>query len=86
MEYNNQSVPTLEEAMKFLKEAEELNSGPWVKHSMNVAKGAKLIAEQTDNLDPEVAYILGMLHDIGRREGVYAMRHGLDGYNYAIEV
>ena len=85
MEYNNRSVPTLEEAMKMLKEAEDLNPGPWVKHSMNVAKGAELIAEQTDNLDPEVAYILGMLHDIGRREGVHAMRHGLDGYNYAIE-
>ncbi len=85
MEYNNRSVPTLEEAMKMLKEAEDLSPGPWVKHSMNVAKGAKLIAEQTDNLDSEVAYILGMLHDIGRREGVHAMRHGLDGYNYAIE-
>ncbi|WP_291583009.1 HD domain-containing protein [Clostridium sp. UBA6640] len=85
MGYNNQSVPTLEEAMKFLKEAEQLNPGPWVRHSMNVAKSAKLIAEQTDNLDPEVAYILGLLHDIGRREGVHGMRHGLDGYNYAVE-
>ena len=42
-------------------------------HSMYVAEGAKLIAEQTDNLNPEVAYILGLLHDIGRREGVHAM-------------
>lgn len=85
MKYNNQSVPTLEEAMIILKEAEKLNPGGWVKHSMYVAEGAKLIAEQTDNLDSELAYILGLLHDIGRREGVHGMRHGLDGYNYAIE-
>ncbi|WP_454053088.1 HD domain-containing protein [Clostridium sp. Marseille-Q7071] len=84
MKYNNQSVPTLEEAMIILKEAEKLNPGGWVKHSMYVAEGAKLIAEQADNLDSELAYILGLLHDIGRREGVHGMRHGLDGYNYAI--
>jgi len=28
MEYNNRSIPTLEEAMKMLKEAEDLNPGP----------------------------------------------------------
>lgn len=81
---NNENIPSLEEANILLKEAEELNSGPWVMHSMYVAEGAKLIAEKTDNLNPEVAYILGMLHDIGRREGVHAMRHGIDGYNYAM--
>lgn len=53
-------------------------------HSMYVAEGAKLIAEQTYNLNPEVAYISGMLNDIGRRKGVHAMRHGIDGYKYAI--
>ncbi len=79
-----QGVPTLEEAMVILKEAERLNPGGWVKHSMYAAEGAKLIAEQTYNLDPELAYILGLLHDIGRREGIYGMRHGIDGYNYAI--
>lgn len=81
--YRN-GVPTLEEAMLILKEAEKLNPGNWVKHSMFVAEGAKLIAEQIDNLDSELAYILGLLHDIGRREGIYGMRHGIDGYNYAI--
>jgi hypothetical protein len=88
MEYYNkkEGLPSLEEAKLLLKEAEALNPGPWVMHSMYVAEGAKLIAEQTDNLNPEVAYILGMLHDIGRREGVYAMRHGIDGYKYAISM
>ncbi|OCA97246.1 HD domain-containing protein [Clostridium beijerinckii] len=82
--YKKEDVPSLEEAKLILKEAEELNPGPWVMHSMYVAEGAKLIAEQTENLNSEVVYILGMLHDIGRREGIHAMRHGIDGYKYAI--
>lgn len=77
-------VPTLEEAMLMLKNAEKLNLGNWVNHSMFVAKGAKLIADQIEGLDSELAYILGLLHDIGRREGIHAMRHGIDGYNYTI--
>lgn len=70
--------------MIILEEAEKLNPGGCVKHSMYVTEGAKLIAEQTDNLDSELAYILGLLYDIGRRDGIHGMRHGLDGYNYAI--
>ena len=49
-------MPSLKEAKLILKEAEKLNPGPWVVHSMYVAEGAKLIAEQTDNLNPKVAY------------------------------
>ena len=33
-------------------------------------------------MDPEIAYILGYLHDIGRRYGVSHMRHIIDGYNF----
>lgn len=51
--------------MIILKRAAKLNPGDWVKHLMYVAEGAKLIAEQTDNLDSELVYILGPLHDIG---------------------
>lgn len=80
----NNGVPRIEEAMLILKDAANLNPGDWVNHSMVVAEGAKLLAEQIDDLDSELAYILGLLHDIGRREGKYAMRHGIDGYNYAI--
>ena len=64
--YKKESVPSLDEAKLLLKEAKELNPGPWVMHSMYVAEGAKLIAAQTDNLNPEVAYILGMFHYIFR--------------------
>jgi len=84
--HKEQSVPTLEEAKSMLMEAEKLNPGPWVEHSLNVAEAAKLIAEQTEDMDPELAYILGLLHDIGRRRyGIIGMRHSIDGYNYAIE-
>jgi len=79
-------IPTLEEAKLMLVEAENLNPGSWVKHSLNVAEAAKLIAEQTEDMDPELAYILGLLHDIGRRRyGIIGMRHSIDGYMYAIE-
>jgi hypothetical protein len=74
-------IPTLDEAEKLLTEAEQHNPGPWVAHSRNVALAAKCIAEHS-NLDAEVAYILGLLHDIGRREGITKMRHTLDGYRF----
>lgn len=31
------------------------------------------------------AFVLGMLHDIGRRVGKTDMRHALDGYYFALE-
>jgi hypothetical protein len=33
-------------------------------------------------MEAEAAYILGCLHDIGRRAGKTGMRHALDGYVY----
>lgn len=79
-------IPSLEKAKLMLEEAERLNPGPWVKHSLNVAQAAKLIAEQTSDMNPEIAYILGLLHDIGRRRfGIIGMRHSVDGYNYLTE-
>lgn len=80
-----QGVPNLEDAKLILIEAEKLNPTPWVKHSLYVAEAAKLIAEQTPNMDSGLAYVLGLLHDIGRRFGANGMRHNIDGYNYAVE-
>ncbi len=39
-------------------------------------------AEKCDDINPDVAYVLGLLHDIGRREGIMDMRHIYSGYRY----
>ncbi|WBW98075.1 HD domain-containing protein [Oceanirhabdus sp. W0125-5] len=83
---NFDKIPTLEEAKIMLKEAEKLSPTPWVQHSMNVAKAAELIAKQIPEMDSEKAYILGLLHDIGRRAGKFGMRHSVDGYKYAVSI
>ena len=79
------SIPTLAEAHQFLAEAEQLNPGPWVRHSTYVAQAAELIAAHLPGLDPARACIFGLLHDIGRRFGVTDMRHVLDGYRFLAE-
>lgn len=76
--------PTREEAIKELELAGELNPGPWTAHSYNVAEAAKLIAEQLEDMDSEKAYLCGLLHDIGRRTGIAAVRHIIDGHDYAM--
>lgn len=75
-------IPSLVMANEFLEEGKRLNPGSWINHSLNTATAAKLIAEHDNYLDPEVSYILGLLHDIGRREGVSFTRHTIDGYNF----
>ena len=76
------SVPALAMARALLAEAEQRNPGPWVAHSVNVARAAQLIAQRHPNLDADRAYIFGLLHDIGRRAGKTGMRHVVDGYLY----
>jgi Predicted HD superfamily hydrolase involved in NAD metabolism len=75
-------IPTLKEAQNFLEEGGRLNPGPWVSHSIFVGKAAAAIAGKHSGLDSETAYILGCLHDIGRRVGITSMRHAIDGYNF----
>ncbi len=75
-------IPSLQQAENLLEEASLLNPGPWTAHSRGVAQAARAIATAHPRLDPEKAYILGLLHDIGRREGVTDNRHSLDGYRY----
>lgn len=80
-------IPTVEEAESILKRAEEINPGFWIGHARNVAESARLIADNCEDLDSEVAYILGLLHDIGKTEitGRTTIGHIMDGYNYAME-
>ena len=75
-------MPTRAEAEKILEEAGKCNFGPWVNHSRITAKCAEKIAELCEDLDSEKAYILGLLHDIGRKFGVRHLGHVSDGYTY----
>jgi hypothetical protein len=77
-------TPTRQQAKNYLAEARRRNPGPWVEHSIQVAQAAQRIAVAHPNLDPEKAYVFGLLHDIGRREGVSDMRHVLDGYKFLL--
>ena len=83
--FDKKNVPTLEEAKAILEEGSRLNPGPWIEHSLSVGKAAEIIAKEDIELDSNVALVLGMLHDIGRRYGVTSMRHSLDGYKFAVE-
>lgn len=76
--------PSIERAEEELHIAEKMNPGPWIKHSINVGIAARNIAAQIPTLNPEKAYVLGLLHDIGRRVGVVSIsRHVYEGFVYA---
>lgn len=62
-------------ALAALAEAEERNPGAWGDHSRDTAEAAECIAARCPGMDREKAYVCGLLHDIGRREGVFALRH-----------
>lgn len=72
-------------AKKLITEAKELNDGVWINHSYNVANLAEKIACKA-NMDSEKAYIFGLLHDIGRRNGTMQARHALEGYKYLTSI
>ena len=63
--------PPKEEAHDIMAWGAKLNPGPWIDHCKNAAKAAEVIA-QASGLDPERAYVSGLLHDIG----YYSYRNG----------
>ncbi len=79
-------LPSRLEAEKILSEAEKLNPGLWGNHSRVAAYCAEKIADCCSKLNSDKAYILGLLHDIGRRFGVTHLKHVLDGYSYMTEL
>ena len=65
-------VSSRKEAEALLEEALPYNPGPWGDHSRTAAHCAECIARASNGrLDPDKAYVLGLLHDIGRRYGTY---------------
>lgn len=77
---------TLSKAQEELKAAAQMNPGPWEQHSISVANNAKLIAQHVPHLDSDTAYVMGLMHDIGRRAGVTGIRHIFDGYDYLMSI
>jgi len=75
-------LPMVKEAEEMLLEAKKRNPGGWIEHSKVAAITARTIAYYCDGLDSETAYVMGLLHDIGRREGEMDLRHALYGYHY----
>lgn len=69
-------------AKQELELASKLNPGLWINHSYNVGLAAKYIAIASKKLDVDKAYICGLLHDIGRRNGISFLKHAIDGYEY----
>ncbi|HEU5315155.1 MAG TPA: HD domain-containing protein [Chloroflexota bacterium] len=76
-------VPTPAEAERILAESASVNPGPWVEHCHTAGACARALAERHQDMDPDVAYVLGLLHDLGRRSsaaGIPDVMHILDGY------
>ena len=77
--------PDRKEAERLLKEAEECNPGPWGDHSRTAAHCAEAIAARS-GMDAEKAYVLGLLHDIGRKFGKRHLGHVSDGFSYMMSL
>lgn len=78
-------MPDIAAAERELTLAGTLNPGPWEAHSRNVGIAARNIAEKVPGMDADKAYVLDLLHDIGRRVGIVdIVTHVLEGYRYAM--
>lgn len=79
-------MPSRAVAEYLLSESAKMNPGPWEAHSRAVARAAekvaKAVVENGGSMEPEKAYIVGLLHDVGRRCGYTYMAHVIDGYEY----
>lgn len=82
------TLPTLEQAHKIVTDlADELHrlnvrNKSSFGHYLRVAQNAKEIASCVPHLNPEKAYIMGLVHDYGQAEETRDKRrfHGLAGY------
>lgn len=70
------------QAIELIREAETMNPGTWVAHCFNAALAAETITRQVKGFDPDRAYVLALLHDIGRRSGPSHVRHIWEGYHF----
>lgn len=75
-------LPTREEAIELVRDGLVSNPGPWGRHCLTAAHCAEKIADACGDMDSEKAYVLGLLHDIGRKFGVRHLGHVSDGFSY----
>lgn len=75
-------IPSAEEAERLLEDAGKRNPGLWIKHSRTAGCCARKIAEKCPGMEADKAYVMGLLHDIGRREGIMDMKHIICGYRF----
>lgn len=79
---HKEKFPTVAQAESLIAQADEMNKGAWTEHCKVAAFCARKIAEKCSDLNADKAYVYGLLHDIGRREGVTDMKHIIHGYNF----
>ena len=79
-------IPSREEAERMIREAEAINPGPWGDHCRVAAHCAERIAARCEGMNPDKAYVVGLLHDIGRRFGGRHLGHVADGYSYMMSL
>lgn len=77
---------TPKEAENELRLGAELNPGRWEQHCFHAGRNARKIAEKVKGMDSDKAYVMGLLHDIGRRAGIADILHIFHGYDYMMEI
>jgi putative nucleotidyltransferase with HDIG domain len=85
----NKSLPTKNEAICLFektwagtKDEGIFDRTLWKQHSFYVAEGAERIAVELPDVDPSKAYVLGLLHDIGKSIDYRGKKHALEGYRF----
>lgn len=79
-------IPDRNKAEELLIEGKKLNPEIWVAHSRIVAQFAEKIANRCCGIDADKAYVLGLLHDIGKQYGSDQIRHIYIGYHYMLQL
>lgn len=84
------SEPSRSMAELLLEEGVKKNPGPWREHSYAVARAAEKIARAVnqkcgqEKMNPDLAYVYGLLHYIGRQKGHTYIAHVYDGYHFLL--
>ena len=73
-------IPDRKTALELIESAYKINPEPWRNHSAVTAFCAEQIAASC-GMDGEKAYVLGLLHDIGRQKSGAGISHVIRGYD-----